>query len=55
MDKLIITCNPDNFPSRMTCEKVGLKLREIKDLPPHNPMYQDGEKQKCIYEWILRE
>ncbi|TGY40145.1 GNAT family N-acetyltransferase [Clostridium sartagoforme] len=28
MEKLIITCNPDNFPSRRTCEKSGLKLRE---------------------------
>ncbi|MEG1256124.1 GNAT family N-acetyltransferase [Clostridium sp.] len=49
-DRLIITCNPDNFRSRMTCEKVGLKLREIIDLPPHNEMYQCWEKQKCIYE-----
>lgn len=55
MDRLIITCNPDNFPSRITCEKSGLKLKEIVDLPPHNEMYQDGERQKCIYEWILKE
>ncbi len=53
MDKLIITCNPDNFPSRRTCEKAGLKLKEIVDLPPHNEMYLNGEKQKCIYEWLL--
>lgn len=55
MDRLIITCNPDNSPSRITCEKAGLKLKEIIDLPPHNEMYQGGEKQKCIYEWILEE
>ena len=55
IEQLIITCNPDNFPSRITCEKAGLKLKEIVDLPPHNEMYQDGERQKCIYEWILRE
>lgn len=54
MDRLIITCNPDNFPSRATCEKVGLKLKEIIDLPPYNEMYQDGERQKCVYEWILK-
>jgi predicted acetyltransferase len=53
MDKLIITCNPNNFPSRMTCEKAGLKLKEIVDLPPYNEMYIEGERQECIYEWIL--
>lgn len=52
MNTLIITCNPDNFPSRKTCEKAGLKLKEIVDLPPYNEMYQNGERQKCIYEWI---
>lgn len=53
MNKLIITCNPDNLPSRKTCEKAGLKLKEIVNLPPYNEMYERGERQKCIYEWIL--
>ena len=55
MNTLLITCNPDNFPSRITCEKAGLKLKEIVNLPPYNEMYQIGEKQKCLYEWILEE
>ncbi|MGK0467264.1 MAG: putative acetyltransferase [Clostridium sp.] len=54
MDSLIITCNPDNVQSRKTCEKAGLKLKEIVDLPPHNEMYLKGEKQKCVYEWNLK-
>lgn len=53
MDKLIITCNPDNLPSRRTCENTGLKLKDIVDLPRHNEMYKEGERQKCIYEWTL--
>lgn len=53
MSNLIITCSPDNFPSRATCEKAGLKLKEIVDLPPHNEMYLEGARQKCIYEWIF--
>ncbi|WP_350345113.1 GNAT family N-acetyltransferase [Proteinivorax tanatarense] len=32
MNKMIITCNPGNWPSRRTCEKAGLKLKEIADL-----------------------
>ncbi|MDQ0897687.1 MULTISPECIES: GNAT family N-acetyltransferase [unclassified Paenibacillus] len=53
MEKIIITCNPDNEPSRKTCVYIGAKLIEIVDLPPHNDMYQEGERQKCIYEWVL--
>lgn len=50
MDKIIITCNPDNIASRRTCEKAGLVLNEIVKLPEHNDMYQEGERHKCIYE-----
>lgn len=53
MKKLIITCNLDNYPSRRTCEKIGLKLKEIVDLPTYNEMYIIGEREKCIYEWYL--
>lgn len=53
MNQVIITCNPDNLPSRRTCEKVGLTLLEIVDIPPHVNLYQIGERQKCIYEWNL--
>jgi predicted acetyltransferase len=55
MAKLYITCNPDNTGSRKTCEKLGLSLVEIVDLPPHNDMYLEGERQKCIFEWILTD
>lgn len=54
MDSLIITCKPDNVPSRKNCEKVGLKLIEIVDLPPHNELYGNGGIQMCRYEWILK-
>lgn len=53
MDRIIITCNPDNLASRKTCEKAGLKLKEIADLPPYNDLYKEGDRQECIYEWIL--
>ncbi|GAB2569495.1 GNAT family N-acetyltransferase [Gracilibacillus alcaliphilus] len=53
MEELIITCNPDNFASRKTCEYAGAELKEIVDLPPDNDMYQRGEKQKCIYKISL--
>jgi predicted acetyltransferase len=48
-----ITCNPDNFASRHTCELAGATLIEIVDLPEDNDMYQRGERQKCRYRLDL--
>ena len=53
MDELFITCNPDNIPSRKTCERIGAILTEIVDLPEDNDMYLEGERQKCKYQLIL--
>jgi predicted acetyltransferase len=50
---LWITCNPDNIPSRKTCDLVGARLVEIVDLPEDNEMYQQGERQKCRYRLDL--
>ncbi len=44
-----ITCNPDNFASRRTCELAGATLIEIVDLPAGTDMYLRGERQKCRY------
>src|SRR5690606_5318777 len=53
MNKLYITCNPDNYSSKRVCEKLNLKLLEIAKLPEDNDMYLDGDREKCIFEWIL--
>jgi predicted acetyltransferase len=49
MPVLWITCNPDNWPSRRTCERLGAVLVGIVDLPEYSDMYQEGERQKCRY------
>ena len=36
IDPLWITCNPDNFASRRTCERLGGKLVEIVPVPVDN-------------------
>ncbi len=46
---LWITCNPDNFPSRRTCERLGAKLVEVVPLPKEHLLYVRGERQKCRY------
>ncbi|MBO4883843.1 MAG: GNAT family N-acetyltransferase [Clostridia bacterium] len=54
MPYLIITCNPDNLPSRRTCERLGGELLEIAELPEDNDMrVEDGETHKCIFKFIL--
>lgn len=53
LEKIIITCNPENLPSRRTCELLGAKYVETVRLPSHNELYQLGERKKCIYEMEL--
>lgn len=53
IDTLWITCNPDNWASRRTCELAGCEFVEIVDLPQDNDMYQAGERQKCRYRLKL--
>lgn len=53
LSPLWITCNPDNYASRRTCELAGFTFVEIVDLPPDTDMYQDGERQKCRYRLDL--
>ena len=51
--ELWITCNPDNWASRRTCEKLGAILVEIVPLPEHNDQYERGEREKCRYRLAL--
>ena len=53
MNRLIITCNPDNLPSRKTLEALGGTLVEIADVPESHYCYRQGEFQKCIFEYKL--
>ena len=55
MRYVIITCNPDNWASRKTCEYAGGELVEIVELPEDNDMrVEDGETEKCVYRFQLR-
>jgi predicted acetyltransferase len=46
---LWITCNPDNFASRRTCERLGGVLVSIVAVPDDDPLYARGEREKCRY------
>jgi predicted acetyltransferase len=49
INPLWITCNPDNYASRRTCERLGGQLVEIVPVPVTHTLYQRGETQKCRY------
>ena len=58
---VIITCNPDNLPSRRTLEHLCRELPqcngrmlEIVDLPEDNDMYLEGERQKCVFRFEVK-
>ncbi len=48
-----ITCNPDNWPSRRTCERLGGRLVEIVEVPADSDLYLRGDRQKCRYRLDL--
>lgn len=54
MDYLIISCTPDNTPSRKTCEILGGELLEIAELPSDNDMRVDrGLTHVCVFRFAL--
>lgn len=55
MDYLIITCDPDNYASRKTCEYAGCHFIEIAELPKdHEMRIEYGKTEKCIYRIDLK-
>ncbi len=52
-DPLWITTNPDNYPSRRTCERLGAELVEIVPVPRRHPLYLRGDHAKCRYRLDL--
>ena len=54
LNPLWITTDPENHPSRRTCERLGAELVEIVDVPVGHTLYQRGEKRKCRYRLAVQ-
>ena len=52
LKSICITANPDNIPSRKTCEKIGCELESIVAVPTRYQYVCAGATHKCRY--ILR-
>jgi len=48
-----ITCNPDNFPSRRTCERLGCVPVETLSLPPTHSLRLRGDREKIRFRWDI--
>ena len=49
MERVWITCNPDNVASRRTCERLGATLVDTIEIPRDHPFRSRGETAKCRY------
>ncbi len=53
INPLFVTCDPDNTPSRKTCELADGILVEIVELPEYNDQYASGARERCRYRFDL--
>lgn len=51
--ELWITCDPDNTPSRRTCEILGGDLVSIIQVPREHPFFRAGSRAKCRFRYVL--
>ena len=49
MKELIVTCNPDNYASIKTIERIGGIFVEHVTVPKDHELYHLGDKEKFIY------
>lgn len=50
---VVITCDPDNQPSRKTCEHLGARLERTVDVPGEIRDRWEISPVKCRYIWEL--
>lgn len=50
---VVITTDPDNMPSRRTCEGLGCELERIVDVPEEIRRRWEISAVKCRYIWRL--
>ncbi|QIF03009.1 GNAT family N-acetyltransferase [Roseimicrobium sp. ORNL1] len=50
-ERFILTCDPDNHPSRRTLELLGAAFIDEVSVPMHDPHYARGSRTKLRFEW----
>ena len=52
-DAVVLTCDPDNYASIRTIDRLGAVFLEERDVPAHDPQYDRGSRRKRRYRWVL--
>lgn len=52
---IVITTDPDNMPSRHTCERIGCILESIVPVPPLMQSRWELSPVKCRYVWKINK
>lgn len=50
---VVITCDPDNYPSRNTCLRLGCFFERIAEVPEDIFRKYDISRTKCRYIWQI--
>ena len=50
-NSVVITCDPDNVPSRKTCEALGAALERVIEVPAWIRAHWSISRVKCRYIW----
>jgi ribosomal-protein-alanine N-acetyltransferase len=53
IDRLWITCDPDNLPSARVCDKIGAHCAGTFPVPEDDEIRETGSTEKRSYEWNL--
>ena len=53
MERIIITCNPDNIASYKTIVGLKANLIGVEEVPLGHTIRRQGDKEKCVFEIIL--
>ena len=51
--EVILTCDPDNFASIKTIERLGATFIDEVAIPKHDPGYAGGARRKRRYRWQM--
>ncbi len=51
---IYITCDPDNYASKRTIEKLGAQLVDVVNVPRETEIYRRGERIKLRFAWDLK-
>ena len=54
LNKLYLTCNPENTASYKVLKKLKGELIEVAEVPKSHELYGRGDKYKCVFRYKIK-